>query len=222
MEVVTSKSYIIKVIVLTLGNIVAAIGVSLCALAGKGVDPLTVLYQGICNITGFEIGLASLSVNIVMLIMCLIVDRRYVKSGTIISMFTFSIFLNYFINSIRTVFTGDTAIHSWMYLALGIILMGVGFSTCIFAGIGTNCLDVVLQILMDKTKLSMKRCKIIVDFTSAVLGVLLGAKFGIGTVLCVILVGVIYTYNTRLLAMLQIQWEEKLIGIPKRKAKFGL
>lgn len=193
------KIYIQRVLILTLGNIVAALGVSLCALAGKGVDPLTVLYQGVCNVTGFEIGLASFSVNIFLLVICLILDRTSIKSGTIISMVTFSVFLNFFFEHIGTVLSGRAPFLLWIYLMLGIVLMGIGFSTAIFARVGTNCLDVVLEIVMDKTRFSMKICKSMVDFVSVVLGVLLGASFGIGTVFCVLLVGVIYTWNMSLL-----------------------
>ncbi len=193
------KIYIQKVLILTLGNIVAALGVSLCALAGKGVDPLTVLYQGVCNVTGFEIGLAALSVNIFLLLICLVLDRTSIKSGTIISMVTFSMFLNFFFAHVGTVLSGRAPFLLWIYLMLGIVLMGVGFSTAIFAGVGPNCLDVVLGIVMDKTRFSMKICKSMVDFVSVALGVILGASFGMGTIFCVLLVGVIYAWNTSLL-----------------------
>lgn len=206
-----NKKYFLKLSLLLSGNIFAAFGVFLCSISHKGVDPITVLFEGIMNTFNVSIGVASLIFHSTLVVICYLIDKKSIKFGTIFSIISFSLCLNLFMTrySLLTFFAQTKA--AWVFLIFGIIFMGIGFSIGIFANIGYNTADIALNILTSKTKLNIKICKSIIDFTCATLGFILGGRIGIGTVLCVIFVGIIYSTTLNLLENTKIKNEQFIL-----------
>ncbi|MFI3238528.1 MAG: hypothetical protein R3Y47_10965 [Lachnospiraceae bacterium] len=194
-----NTKYFMKLALLFLGNLSAAFGVFLCVASQKGADPITVLLDGIMKTCNVQIGIAVIILHTVLIIICSLFDRKSIKSGTIFSIFTFSISLNFFIANYLNLIIPKNIFLSWSLLLFGIVFMGVGFSVGIFANIGCNTADISLNILSTKTGLGIKTCKNILDLAYTLLGIILGGTFGIGTLLCVLLVGSVYSSTLQLL-----------------------
>lgn len=187
------KKYFLKLLVLLSGNICAAFGVFLCTVSHKGVDPITVFLQGLTNTLNVSIGSAVLIFHGVLMIICFALDRKSIKFGTIFAVLSFSLSLNLFMTRYSLLSSFENTATAWIFIIVGIVFMGVGFSIGIFANIGYNTADVLLNILTLKTKLSFKLCKSTIDLCCTVFGIMLGGRFGIGTILCVLFVGSIYS-----------------------------
>lgn len=193
------KRYILKLIMLLIGNICAAFGIFLCCISGKGVDPITVVLQGLVNTLNVSLGGACLILHVSLILICLLIDRKSIRFGTLFSIASLALFLNIFMTQYSLLSALENTSVSWLFLALGIFFMGTGFSLGIFAGVGSNTADVVLRLLTDRTKLNLRSSKTLLDFTSTSIGFALGGTFGIGTILCILLIGPIYTTTLKLL-----------------------
>ena len=68
-----------KIIVIVLGSIVAAYGITLAMYAGFGDATLAVLWQGIAQTFHISIGMASMVIALLMIALyCFTIDRNYI------------------------------------------------------------------------------------------------------------------------------------------------
>ncbi len=185
-------NYFKKIAILIFGNVLVTFGIALSVAANLGADPLTVLYQGSAITFGLDIGIVSFIINGIFLLLSALADRKLIKFGTVISMISLSVFLDFFIPLLSNYNIDQNLISSYIGLLAGIIIIGIGSSICISANIGPNVIDVFLQVVIAKTKLSVKYSKISLDIFNIILGVSLGGLFGIGTIINAMTLGFIY------------------------------
>ena len=74
-------------------------------------------------------------------------------------------------------------------LILGCFILAFGMTIVIKSEAGTGPNDLVGVVVSDKTKKPFGICRVIVDFSFVIIGVLLGGVFGIGTIVCAFLIG---------------------------------
>ena len=75
------------------------------------------------------------------------------------------------------------------FLILGCFILAFGMTIVIKSNAGTGPNDLVGVVLSDKTKKPFGLCRVIVDFSFVIIGVLLGGIFGVGTIVCAFLIG---------------------------------
>ena len=80
-----------KIIIIVIGSIIAAYGISLALYAGFGGATLAVLWQGISRTFHISIGMASLIVAIIMIVFSFFYDRSQIHIGTIIYQLVYSL-----------------------------------------------------------------------------------------------------------------------------------
>ena len=83
----------VRVVILLVGLTIAHLGVTLFLLSDLGADPFNVLIQGLfrtlASLTGWAFlshGRVHIAVSLLIILLLLIVDRRYVKIGTVLCM----------------------------------------------------------------------------------------------------------------------------------------
>ena len=79
------KKYATKTLMIVIGSIISAYGITLAIGAGFGGATLAILWQGLTNVTGMSIGTSSLIVAVAMIIFALFYDRKQINIGTILS-----------------------------------------------------------------------------------------------------------------------------------------
>lgn len=196
-----------KTVCVLLGNLTAGLGVALCAAAGIGLDPVSALYDGAHRILSLEMGTASFVVNILILLICTLLNRKYLKWGTFLSMISFAVSLNVFARLLAPLHLQTYSLPSFGVFFAGMLLAGGGFATVVFQKLGPNCADILLEVLKDRAGIPMRYGKITVDICCTVLGFLLGGAVGMGTILCVLSMGYIYDQAYRAWQHLCI-WKE--------------
>ncbi|MBQ6435734.1 MAG: hypothetical protein IJJ09_07010, partial [Synergistaceae bacterium] len=82
------KEKLCRLVILFCGLTIAHLGVTLFLLADLGADPFNVFVQGLRLITGFPVthGTVHMSISFLIILILLIVDRSYIKAGTLICM----------------------------------------------------------------------------------------------------------------------------------------
>lgn len=206
----TKKETLVRVIILLAGLTVAHLGVTLFLLADLGADPFNVLIQGIyrtlADITGWELlthGYTHMGICFGIIIVLLIVDRSYIKIGTILCMVCggpiidfFTRLLGSFINS------GNPFVIRIITLGLGCVILAFGMTIVMKSDSGVGPNDLVAIVISDKLHRAFGLTRIIVDVCFVIIGFLLGGIVGIGTIICAALVGpvagIFLPYNEKL------------------------
>lgn len=191
------KTKIIRVIILFVGLIIAHFGVSLFLLANLGSDPFNVMIQGlsrtIADVTTSPLithGNTHMAVSILIIFVLLFVDRSYIKIGTLICMFCGGPIIDIFNMVLGSVITPDSAMAVRVISnVLGCVILALGMSVVIKSDAGTGPNDLVGVVISDKTKKKFSIIRMMVDACFLVCGWLLGGVVGIGTVICLFLVG---------------------------------
>ncbi len=90
------KKYATKTLMIIIGSIISAYGITLAIGAGFGGATLAILWQGLTNVTGMSIGSSSLIVAVAMIIFALFYDRKQINIGTILYQIIYSFFVDVF------------------------------------------------------------------------------------------------------------------------------
>lgn len=191
------KTTLIRVLILFAGLIIAHFGVSLFLLADLGSDPFNVMIQGLSRtIAGFidspivTHGNTHMAVSILIIIVLLFVDRSYIKIGTVICMFCGGPIIDMFNMILSSIITPDSTMAVRIISnVIGCIILALGMSIVIKSDAGTGPNDLVGVVISDKLKKKFSIIRMIVDACFLICGWLLGGVVGLGTVICLFLVG---------------------------------
>lgn len=192
-----TKELFLRVITLMIGLTIAHLGVTLFLLANLGADPFNVFVQGIfrtlSGIISFSLlthGNTHMCISFLIILVLLLVDKHYIKIGTVLCMFCGGPIIDFFQWLLAPLFANYTTL--WFkipMLAIGCIILAFGMTIVIKSDAGTGPNDLVAVVISDKSKKKFSIVRMIVDFSFVLIGFLLGGSFGIGTIICAFLVG---------------------------------
>ncbi len=189
------KKYAIKTLIVMIGSILSAYGITLAIGAGFGGATLAILWQGLTNVTGMTIGASSLVVAAAMILFALFYDRRQIHIGTILYQVIYSLFVDIFTKIQH--YTDIKAIN-FLLMLLGITVFSFGTGLYSAADFGRGSYEAVTFSLAEKNHWKVKIVRMALDLLMVVVGVLLGGKFGVCTIATILLSGPIIqmTVNT--------------------------
>ena len=141
--------FIKKLVIIVIGSIIAAYGITLALYAGFGGVTLAVLWQGIAQTFHLSIGMASFVVALGMILFALIYDKSQIHVGT------------------------------GLYAS---------------ASLGRGSYEAVTFALAEKNNWQVKIVRMALDILVVIIGVLLGGKFGLCTIITVIISGPIIQF----------------------------
>ena len=181
-----------KIIIIVIGSIIAAYGITLALYAGFGGATLAVLWQGISRTFHISIGMASLIVAIVMIVFAFFYDRSQIHIGTIIYQLVYSLCVDLFANA------HVYSTHLWvnaLIMLLGVMLFAVGTGFYAAASLGRGSYEALTFSLAEKNGWQVKVVRMILDIVMVIAGVLLGGKFGICTIVTIIISGPVIQFT---------------------------
>ena len=181
-----------KIIIIVIGSVIAAYGITLALYAGFGGATLAVLWQGISRTFHISIGMASLIVAIVMIVFAFFYDRSQIHIGTILYQIVYSLCVDLFANA------HVYSTHLWvnaLIMLLGVLLFAVGTGFYAAASLGRGSYEALTFSLAEKNGWQVKVVRMILDIVMVIAGVLLGGKFGICTIVTIIISGPIIQFT---------------------------
>lgn len=192
----TLHLWTVRVIELLIGLTIAHLGVTLFLQSDLGSDPFNVLIQGLFRripwpeALPMTHGYVHVAVSVLIILVLLIVDRSYIRIGTVLCMILggpiidgFTWLLGGLINSQSHIVLRCAA------LALGCVILAFGMTIVMKSEAGTGPNDLVGLVISEKTRWKFGIVRICVDVCFAGVGFLLGGTLGVGTVVCAFLVG---------------------------------
>lgn len=181
-----------KIIIIVIGSIVAAYGITLALYAGFGGATLAVLWQGLSKTFHMSIGMASLIVAFGMIVFAYFYDRSQIHIGTILYQIVYSFCVDLFAN------THVYSIHLWvnvLIMLLGVMLFAVGTGFYAAASLGRGAYEALTFSLAEKNHWQVKVVRMILDVVMVVAGVMLGGRFGVCTIVTIIISGPVIQFT---------------------------
>lgn len=191
------KELLLRVLILLAGLCIAHLGVTLFLLADLGADPFNVFVQGVFRTLRGLIaspwlthGNVHVCISLLIIGVLLIVDRSYIKIGTLLCMICGGPIIDFFSLILKPLFDSCPALwFKLVMLAAGCVILAFGMTIVIKSEAGTGPNDLVAVVISDKLKKKFSIVRVIVDCAFVAIGLVMGGLAGIGTVICAFLVG---------------------------------
>ena len=189
------REFACRLVILFIGLTIAHLGVTLFLLSDLGADPFNVLIQGLRQLienAGWNLthGTVHMAVSFLIILVLLIVDRHYVKAGTLICMFCGGPIIDFFSWLLKSLNIGGASLPVKIpVLVLGCVILAFGMTVVIRSEAGTGPNDLVAVVISEKSGIRFGITRVATDALFVLVGFLLGGKVGIGTVICAFLVG---------------------------------
>lgn len=181
-----SKRFTTKRVALAMiGIFLVCIGVAFNNNTDLGNDPVGIIYDGIratFNVPKINLGMVSNFINIGLLVLLFIIGRRYANIGSFMYLIPYGFFVLIGSRLYLSIFPENT-------LSMRIIGGIIGISLFICADIGVDPFSGFMLTIRDHTGWSVRRTKITFDVVLICIGILLGGKFGIITLITVCTTG---------------------------------
>ena len=159
---------------------------SFLIMAGLGTDPCTFMNLSISSKLGLSLGNWQLMLNIILLILVILIDRRLIGLGTLFNMILIGYYADFFCWLWRkllpeTVFT-EMPVKAIVY---GITLIGFIVSAAVYmtSRSGISPYDGLAKIVADRLPLPFFLSRILYDFAAIGIGMLVGGVPSIGHIL---------------------------------------
>lgn len=187
------KRFTIKKITLAMiGIFLVCIGVAFNNNTNLGNDPVGIIYDGIrvtFGVSKINLGMVSNFINVGLLVLLFIIGRHYANLGSLMYLIPYGFFVLIGSKLYLNIFAENTQTMRIVAGIIGISLYYIGISLFICADIGVDPFSGFMLTLRDYTGWSIRRTKIAFDVGLICIGILLGGKFGIITIITVCTTG---------------------------------
>lgn len=184
------KKVVIRLIKFYVGLALIQLGVAAYLQIAIGADAFTVFMQGVANTFQLNVGLTNALLTFILLVIVYILDKKQFKIGMVLAVVSAGMLLNvmtYFLDVIL-----PSNIPTWvLYIefALACVLIAIGFPLLKSAELGVAPNDALYLAISNRTGKKYGTIRVIVDAFYLVVGFCLGGVVGVGTVICVIVIG---------------------------------
>lgn len=178
---------------LVVGLFAFALATTLMIRSGLGLGPWDAFHVGLGRLTGMSVGVASIAVGFAILCGTWTIGVRP-GPGTLANMVLIGIFIDVLLPVIPPA-TGWLALPAHLF---GIGLVGMATGLYIAPGLGEGPRDGLMLGLAERTGMTVRRVRTLLEVAVLVLGWAMGATIGIGTILFALGVGPAAQWGLRL------------------------
>lgn len=175
-----------KWIRLIVGSMVMGSGIAIAMKGGFGVDPMALFWEGIHLQTALSYGTINLIVSGVIIVIVFFLDREQIGIGTLINPLIVSFILDLLSSRLPA---SENIVIRLLLLFGGLILLAAGIAYYGSGGLGRGAYEGLFFGIADKTSLSIRMIRSLLDLMFAIMGMLLGARLSLGPVVSVLLMG---------------------------------
>ena len=184
------KRFTRDVAVVTLSTLM--IGAATCCYvrAGLGGDSVAVFLEGLTHALGISLGAASWLLNIVLLTLGFLAARRHMGWTTVFGSVFTGLFVDLADALLEPVFGLSGALwYRGMIFLAGLLLLTEACALMIRFCPGMSIMDAIVTRLSERTGISFRTIRILIDTIMMFSGWLMGGMVGIGTVAAVLCTG---------------------------------
>ena len=189
--------YPLRLLWVVLGMVVSAVGIVMMLQANIGLEPWSVLQQGMAQSFGITYGTASIIVGAAAIGVAILFGEGF-GLGTVLNITLCAVFIDFLLAK-GWVPLMNNLLSGIVMLLCGLELLAIGTWLYMKSALGAGPRDSLMVALARKTGRSVGLCRAIVEIGVIALGWLLGEQVGIGTVICAVGLGTLFNLNFALL-----------------------
>ncbi len=179
----SAKEWGLRVAILMGGLVIAHLGVTLFVQG---------LFRSLTEKGGLPFlshGRTHVAISLLIVAVLLFVDRSYVKIGTALCMLFGGPIIDLFTRLLQPLLAGGSMPLRLLLTTAGCVILAYGMTIVIRSDAGTGPNDLVALVISEKAGFRFSLTRITVDALFALGGWLLGGTAGLGTLVCMFLVG---------------------------------
>ncbi len=187
---------LLKWLVFLSGIFILALGASLMIISALGAATWDVLHIGMSYNTPWSIGLCVQILGLFMVLFTYLIEKKRPRLGTFVNV----ILVGFFINLILAIPFFNGVFPLWertTFLFLGVCLMGFGAGMYVASTLGAGPRDGLTLALAEKTGLSIRLVRSVLELLALTIGWLLGGPVAAGSFLSIILIGPVLQASLR-------------------------
>lgn len=179
------------------GQLLTALGVVCMLRANIGLEPWSVLQQGISGTFGVSFGVANDIVGVVVILLAVAMGER-IGIGTLFCVFLTGLGID-LIQWLDVIPVQSRLLPGIIQLLLGLELLTLGTYFYMREGLGSGSRDALMVALAKRTGKSAGLCRSCAEGLAILSGWLLGGQIGVGTVIAMVGIGALIDLNFHLL-----------------------
>lgn len=191
------REYARRTGLLVSGLLVSAVGITMMLQANVGLEPWSVLQQGIAQTCGITYGVSSILVGAAVILIAIACGER-VGFGTVANIVLCGVFIDTLLALGWVPLMTGLGSGVLMLLA-GLELLALGTWLYMQSALGTGPRDALMVALARKTGRSVGLCRAAVELVVIFVGWRLGGQVGLGTVISALGLGTLFNLNFALL-----------------------
>lgn len=172
-----------------------------------GLHPWDVLNVALFEHFGFSIGTWSIMVGLVLIVISLLVSKKYVNVGTFLNALLIGPIMDFFL----WLDILPNASNSWtdyLILLLGISLTGLGGGLYVSGGVGAGPRDGFMLSMSERFRISVVKARIMVELIVLAIGFLLGGPVFWVTFIYTLILSPIFQFSLKFFTRLRARFEE--------------
>ena len=188
-----------------LGILLTGVSIGFFKRALFGVDPYQCYVNGLANVIPIGYGTLYALVNLLQLAVVFFLDKRYIGLATLMNLFLLG-YIAEFSEGALAALLGEPGLPvRILFLLIGVVVTCVAAALYYSADLGVSTYDAIpLYIAARRPKilghvLPFKAVRIIADLICTAIGVALGARAGLGTVITALFMGPLIAFFRRTL-----------------------
>lgn len=191
------REYARRTAELAAGIAVSSVGIVMTLQANVGLEPWSVLQQGLSLVFPITYGVASILVGAAVILIAVLCGER-IGAGTIINIILCGIFTDALL-ALDWIPQMGGLLSGVLMLLAGLEVLALGTWMYMRSALGSGPRDALMVALARKTGRSVGLCRAAVDVTVILAGWFLGGQVGVGTVISALGLGTLLNFNFTLL-----------------------
>ena len=179
------------------GIVVTAVGIVMMLQANVGLEPWSVLQQGLTLTFGITFGLASILVGTTVILIAVLCGER-IGAGTFINIILCGVFMDGLL-ALGWIPKMTGLASGVVMLLAGLEVLALGTWMYMRSALGSGPRDALMVALARKTGRSVGLCRASVELAVFLAGWFLGGQVGIGTLISALGLGMLFNLNFALL-----------------------
>lgn len=198
--------WMVRALLIVIGPGLLGFSIAGMFYSGLGSDPTSVLVDGLHMRTSIAQGSASNIVNVALLVLLVLLNRKKVGVATLTSAFAVGPGITLGQQLIFNHLPAPGLPVALLVSVLAVLLNSFGLGLYLCADLGASAFDGLILLIKDKTGLSYKNALRVFYAVVLVIGMLLGGVWGVGTVLSLLLGGPAFQFFYRVCADWAAKW----------------
>ena len=182
---------------MVVGVAIMSFGCGMLVKTGYGADTSNALLTGIANKTGLSVGNTNAIATVVFIIISYFLSKKWIGLGTILVPLIISFPIDF---AIKVCIKAPDLLTGILLDLVALYIVSFGAAITIEFDLGASPFDCLSLGIADRYNLNFVTAKYLLDAFCVGTGYLLKGEVGVGTLLCLLVMGPFISFNQKLLS----------------------